>query len=57
LTILRIKKFFQGVLMSNLVEKTICLKCGIVFPKADECPRCGKKDSLDVYLEMTDQIE
>ncbi|MEE9323389.1 MAG: hypothetical protein V3U72_02480 [Candidatus Aenigmarchaeota archaeon] len=37
--------------MSELVEKTMCLKCGIVFKKAEECPRCGNKDSLDVYLE------
>ncbi len=38
--------------MEELVEKTICVKCGIVFPKADECPRCGRKDTLDVYFEM-----
>lgn len=40
--------------MGELFEKTICLKCGIVFRKANECPRCGNKDSLDVYLEMKD---
>ncbi len=37
--------------MGELIEKMICLKCGIVFQKMDECPRCGRKDSLDVYLE------
>lgn len=37
--------------MDELIEKVICLKCGIVFPKASECPRCGRKDSLDVYFE------
>jgi len=38
--------------MRKLVEKTICLKCGIVFPKARECPRCGSRKDLDIYLEM-----
>jgi|GEM_PF-2434172 len=37
--------------MSELIEKTICLKCGIVFPKAIECPRCGSTKDLDIYLE------
>jgi len=37
--------------MSELIEKTICVKCGIVFPKANECPRCGSKKDLDIYLE------
>jgi ribosomal protein L40E len=37
--------------MEGLIEKTICLKCGIVFPKASECPRCGGKKDLDIYLE------
>lgn len=38
--------------MDELIEKKICLKCGIVFPKADECPRCGSKKDLDIYLDM-----
>ncbi len=37
--------------MGELIEKTMCMKCGIVFPKASECPRCGKKDDLEVYFE------
>lgn len=37
--------------MPDFVEKTICLKCGIVFDKADRCPRCGKSDRLDIYLD------
>jgi len=36
----------------ELVEKTICTKCGIVFERASACPRCGKSDSLDIYLEF-----
>jgi RNA polymerase subunit RPABC4/transcription elongation factor Spt4 len=38
--------------MGDLVEKTMCMKCGIVFDQAVECPRCGEKDSLEVYLDM-----
>jgi predicted Zn-ribbon and HTH transcriptional regulator len=37
--------------MSELIEKSICRKCGIVFKRASECPRCGKSDGLDVYFE------
>jgi RNA polymerase subunit RPABC4/transcription elongation factor Spt4 len=37
--------------MDGLIEKTICLKCGIVFEKAIECPRCGSRKDLDIYLE------
>jgi ribosomal protein L40E len=37
--------------MGELIEKTICMKCGIVFDKADECPRCGSKKDIDIYLE------
>jgi rRNA maturation endonuclease Nob1 len=37
--------------MGELIEKTICTKCGIVFEKANECPRCGSKKDLDIYLE------
>jgi predicted Zn-ribbon and HTH transcriptional regulator len=35
----------------QLVEMTVCRKCGIVFKRASECPRCGKSDGLEVYLE------
>lgn len=38
--------------MSDLIEKTMCMKCGIVFPPAGECPRCGKKEHLEIYLDM-----
>jgi len=36
----------------DLVEKSICLKCSIVFPTAAECPRCGKKDNVNVYFDI-----
>ncbi len=38
--------------MSDLIEKNICLKCGIVFSKASECPRCGSKKDIDIYFDM-----
>lgn len=40
------------VAASELVEKTICTKCGIVFERASECPRCGKSDTLSIYFEF-----
>jgi rubrerythrin len=36
----------------KLVEKYLCKKCGIVFERASECPRCGKSDALSVYFEF-----
>lgn len=37
--------------MAELIEKTMCVKCGIVFPQSGKCPRCGKKEHLEVYLD------
>jgi hypothetical protein len=36
----------------GLIEKKICAKCGIVFTRALECPRCGKSDAITVYFEL-----
>jgi RNA polymerase subunit RPABC4/transcription elongation factor Spt4 len=36
----------------DLVEKSICRKCSIVFEKAAECPRCGKSDMVDTYFDF-----
>jgi len=44
----------RGDTMGELIEKMMCIKCGIVFEKADACPRCGKKDKLEVYFDMAD---
>ncbi|MEM2954919.1 MAG: hypothetical protein QW625_03165 [Candidatus Nanoarchaeia archaeon] len=38
----------------RLIEKTICKECGIVFKKADSCPRCGKGETIEVYFETLD---
>ena len=37
---------------AELVEKSFCTKCGIVFESAGECPRCGKSDALSVFFEL-----
>jgi rRNA maturation endonuclease Nob1 len=39
----------------RLIEKNICKACGIVFKKADVCPRCGKGETLEIYLEEIGQ--
>ncbi len=36
----------------EIIEKTMCAKCGIIFERADTCPRCGKSDALSVYFEV-----
>ncbi len=38
--------------MGDLIEKSMCMKCGIVFETADECPRCGKGEDIEMYLDM-----
>ncbi len=35
----------------KLKEKRICRTCCIIFDKADRCPRCGKGENLEVYLD------